>query len=100
MTVLAAGDNKNHALGEGKRRAIEALVTRLISVPRAQKNSHTLLYKRARHGTTQAHTTRALIHSVSQSVSATPHRERSTACHVWHMGAHTRVPSRLTNTGV
>ena len=33
------------------------------------------------------------------SVCASPHKERSTACHVWHMSARTRVPSRLSNTG-
>ena len=42
------------------------LRTRDFSVsPARKKDSHTLLYTRARHGTTQAHTTRAFIHFIS-----------------------------------
>ena len=34
----------------------------------------------------------SFIHSFIHTDSATPHRERSTACQVWHMSARNRVP--------
>ena len=64
MTVLAVGIIESHTLREGKRRATEAQVTRLVSVPRAQTGqSHCCTRERAtaqhRHTTTSA-----LIHSL------------------------------------
>ena len=39
-----------------------------------------------------------LVHSFIHSVCATPHRECSTACSVWHMSARTCVPKPSLKT--